>query len=108
MARVAKLQDVKVNLRDERGKEHTFRKQPLTFSKHKRIVEARDLGETKTNRVRQKRKETDMEKTIKAQKFAALVVLAAGCVFGITQYTNDPAIIVGGVVLVMLLLEKAK
>lgn len=107
MARVARLQDTKINLRDELGKEHTFQHKPLTSASTSAKMSSKGVKKTKTTK-RVLGRKTDMEKTIKAQKFAALVVLAAGCIFGITQYTNDVAVIIGGVVLVTLLVEKAK
>lgn len=91
-----------------KGDKYTTAKQPLTFDKHKRIVKGKELGKIPKQRVRIDRKEKDMEKTIKAQKFAALVVLAAGAIFGITQYTSDVAVIIGGTLLVALLVEKSK
>ena len=102
MARVARLQNTKIPLIDEKGKLLTFRSRPA-------IIKSKgSVKQISNKKVEFKRKDSDMEKTIKAQKFAALVVLASGCIFGITQYTNDVAVIVGGILLVALLLEKAK
>lgn len=52
-------------------------------------------------------KEKEMQKTIKAQKYAALAALAAGAIYGITRYTTDTVVIVLGTLLVALLVEKS-
>ncbi len=102
MARVARLQDVKVNLRDEKGKEHTFKHKPLTKASTRSILSSKGVKKnTKTKRVLGRK--TDMEKV---QVYAAIILLTAGTIFGLTQYTSDPAIVAGGALLAGLLVEK--
>lgn len=79
----------------------------LTKDKPRAIVKHKELGEIPKQRVGTNRKETEMQKTIKAQKYAALAALASGSIYGITRYSSDTVVIVLGTLLVALLVEKS-
>lgn len=82
-------------------------KLPLTNKKPRAIVKHKELGKIPKQRVGTNRKEKEMQKTIKAQKYAALAALASGSIYGITRYTTDTVVIVLGTLLVALLVEKS-